>query len=263
MNWLDPNGLRKKYYLHPRVVCLVPSLTELLLDGGLEEQVVGRTKFCIHPEGIIKKIPVVGGTKKINIEKVLNLLPDIVIANKEENTKSDIEAISQFSPVFLTDIKTIEDIVKCIEELMAHIPEFKEDKIINPLKHLAIDRIFSLKTVAYLIWNDPVMVAGSDTFIHHILTRTGLNNVFSYRKRYPEITMQDLKDKKPDYIFLSSEPYPFKEIHVKHFTENLPFSQVFLVDGEMFSWYGSRMLKAPDYFLHLEKHLIKSDTFVT
>ncbi|MBK8546767.1 MAG: ABC transporter substrate-binding protein [Saprospiraceae bacterium] len=255
MTWLDPNNLRKTSIKRAKIVCLVPSLTELLLDGGLLGQVVGRTKFCVHPKKLIKTIPVVGGTKNVNTQKLFSLQPDLVIANKEENTQSDIEVISQYVPVYLTDIKTLDDIIVCIKELMVYISEFKGADIVNEIKGLSIDGIFSSEKVAYLIWNDPIMVVGNDTFIHYLLTKAGLKNVFSEINRYPEVSQRDLIDKNPDYLFLSSEPYPFKAGHLKHYEEILPHTKVILVDGEMFSWYGTRILKAPDYFLQLKKTL--------
>ena len=110
-------------------------------------------------------------------------------------------------------------------------------------------------SVAYFIWKDPLLSVGGDTFIHDMLSRCGLKNVFMAKTRYPEITMEELSHLSPDVIILSSEPFPFKEKHLAVFKVACPESKIHLADGEFFSWYGSRLLKAPDYFRSLVKQI--------
>jgi ABC-type Fe3+-hydroxamate transport system substrate-binding protein len=245
---------------HPpqRIISIVPSQTELLADWGLDESVVGITKFCIHPSNWFDSKTKVGGTKKINLEAIKALNPDLIIGNKEENSKTDIELLQENYPVWMSDINNLDDcfdmilglgkILGCLE---------KAEKTVDSLKHsfnqLApkIPEITGLK-VAYFIWQEPFMVAASGTFINEMLKIAGYKNVFESYNRYPEINMELLNALKPDLIFLSSEPYPFKEKHVKYFEEKCPWAKVIIVDGELFSWYGSRLLKSAEYFLQLQ-----------
>ena len=107
----------------------------------------------------------------------------------------------------------------------------------------------------YLIWRNPWMTIGGDTFIHDMLSRCGFQNIFGDHNRYPEVTIDTLRNKNCQLLLLSSEPYPFKENHIAELQQELPDTKIMLVDGEMFSWYGSRLLKAPDYFSGLLKQL--------
>jgi len=239
--------------VHPqRIISLVPSQTELLYDLGLGERVVGITKFCVHPETSFKTKHRVGGTKKIDIDKVRALMPDLIIGNKEENERADIEALEKEFPVWMSDVHHLRDAVNMIAEV-GHLTGTL-DRANDLLRGIAreFDELKSMeyeRSVAYLIWRDPFMVAGGDTFISDMLSRCGLLNVFNDRQeRYAEVTPVDLIDAAPDVLLLSSEPFPFTEKHVAEFAALLPKAQVIRVDGEMFSWYGSRLLKAPAYF---------------
>lgn len=229
-----------------KIVSLVPSLTELLIYLGLKEQLIGRTRFCIHPEADIKSVPIVGGTKNPNLEKIISLKPDFILANKEENRKEDIEILQKYSRVRVTDISTIED---AILEILALGNLFQVQKkaqaIVSDLQNL-LDQKPNLpkKSVAYFIWRDPWMTVGNDTFIHDVLKTYHLQNVYGDQTRYPSTDLTELAGKKPDLILLSSEPYPFKQKHLQEIQEVCPNSQIQLVNGEWFSWHGSRMLKA-------------------
>jgi len=253
--WLGPAYSPDKTKRGKTIICIVPSLTELLFDLGLSKQIIGRTKFCIHPAPAIKQIPIVGGTKNIQIEKVRNLQPDIIIANKEENTRQDIEALSAFSHVYLTDISNIQDLIGCIQDWIKFIPEANGTSLIQSFSLLDFAGIFPPLNVAYLIWYNPLMTIGHDTFVHYMLKMSGLHNVFSDKTRYPETNRDELTKLKPDIIFLSSEPFPFTSKHQKELEELHPSTRVVLVDGEMFSWYGSRILSAPAYFRELASKL--------
>lgn len=242
-----------------RIISLVPSQTELLYDLGLNEQVVGITKFCIHPKRWLKEKTIVGGTKQLNLQKIESLKPDLIIGNKEENSKNDIEILMQKYPVWMSDINTLEDALQMIEGI-ANITQtsVQGEQIIENIKSefdLLPKVNQSKKRVAYFIWNKPMMVAGKDTFINCILLKLGFENVFAGQVlsnkssyRYPQISTHELASAAPDIIYLSSEPFPFKEKHIQQFKTICPNAEIKIVDGEMFSWYGSRLVKAPHYF---------------
>lgn len=245
-----------------RIVSLVPSQTELLYELGLEEEVVGITKFCIHPTKWFRTKNRIGGTKNVDIAKVQSLQPDLVIANKEENTKADIEALKKFVPVWVSDICDLPDALEMIENI--GIITNRENTAHN-LKQ-SINEAFNQLPVppntlntAYLIWRNPYITIGRDTFIHDMLKRVGFNNVFEQFTRYPEISLEQLKAANCNTVMLSSEPYPFKEKHIEELQSQLPDVRIQLVDGEMFSWYGSRLLQSTRYFKELMTILHKID----
>lgn len=243
-----------------RIVSLVPSQTEFLFDLGLEEEVVGITKFCIHPESWFRSKTRIGGTKTVHIEKVKSLQPDLIIANKEENTQSDIEALENIAPVWISDIFTLEDSLQMMLEVGKICgKEEKSNQLTAEISASFRELESSLSSnqkrlkVLYLIWKDPYLAAAKNTFIDDMLARCGFENFLSEETRYPE-WVPDLM-KAPDCIFLSSEPYPFKEKHIQELQEMYPDTNIILVDGEMFSWYGSRLRHAPAYFKNLIKDL--------
>lgn len=234
-----------------RIVSLVPSQTELLYDLGLRDEVVGITKFCVHPNDWFRSKTRIGGTKQLNLNKIRLLKPDLIIANKEENDKQQVEALLADTPVWISDIKTVDDAL----EMIRRVGEIVDRKAAGEQIADSIGKGFAelpksteIKKVAYLIWYQPWMAAGNDTFIHHMLTSLGWQNVYDTEARYPETDLHKLKDKSPDIVLLSSEPFPFKEKHIAIIREVLPNTEIQLVDGEMFSWYGSRMIKAVSYF---------------
>ncbi len=231
-----------------RIISMVPSLTELLIHFGLKEQLVGRTRFCVHPEGVIEQIPIIGGTKNPRLDKIEQAEPDFILANKEENRKEDIEQLEQQFHVHLTDITTIEDALISMYQLGKLFgSERKADKLAKGVTNQLEQRPDEppLRT-AYLIWRDPWMTVGSDTYIHYVMSHWKLENVFDDQRRYPKINLDNIKQRDPDLVLLSSEPYPFKEKHVEEVSEALPGTRVLPVEGEWFSWYGSRMLTAFD-----------------
>lgn len=237
-----------------RIVSLVPSQTELLYDLDLETEVVGITKFCVHPERWFRNKPRVGGTKDVKTERVAALKPDLILANKEENVQAQIEELSQIAPVWVSDIQTLEDALRMIREVGILVG--KEEKghalateIEASFQHLLKPE--KPERVAYAIWRNPWMWAGGDTFIHDMLLRCGWENVLSETPRYPEVSLEEIAALQPDRILLSSEPYPFKEAHIAEIQTVLPNAQIQLVDGELFSWYGSRLLHSPAYFQSL------------
>lgn len=236
--------------LHPkRIISLVPSQTELLFDLGLNDEVIGITKFCIHPTEWFTTKTRIGGTKNVDIQKITSLHPDLIIANKEENVQDQIEALESIAPVWLTDVNTLEDAIQMIEIIGMLTSTSSQAQVIsqqikNQFANLTPKKLVS---ACYLIWQNPYMTIGADTFINNMLQKAGFQNIFEDRLRYPTITIQEIKDLNPAFVFLSSEPYPFKQKHIHELQLQLPNSTIMLVDGEMFSWYGSRLLKTTAY----------------
>jgi ABC-type Fe3+-hydroxamate transport system substrate-binding protein len=233
-----------------RIISLVPSQTELLFQLGLEPQVVGITRYCVHPTHWKHEKTLVGGTKTFDFEAIENLQPDLIIGNKEENYKEGIELLQSKYPVWMSDIYSLDDAFAMMESIGAITSHHKEaSKLIRQIKDefLTLRKFPALK-VLYLIWRKPWMAAASDTFIHHMLKGMGLQNSMKHAIRYPELTSDEIRSLNPDIIFLSSEPFPFADKHIREIKQISPASKVILVDGEMFSWYGSRLLKAPAYF---------------
>lgn len=229
-----------------RIISLVPSLTELVLDLGIENRLVGRTRFCIHPEDLVQNIPIIGGTKTPNIEKIYSLNPDYIIANYEENRKEDIESLQKEVTVNITKIDTIQEALDTISMLGKDLEvSVKAEELILKIQELLTCKPNARPVkVAYFIWRDPWMVAASETYIDSILSQYNLENIFFEKMRYPQIDLDELAKKSPDIILLSSEPYPFKEKHIGEIRTVCPNSEIQLINGEWFSWYGSGMVKA-------------------
>ena len=231
-----------------RIISLVPSLTELLYDLGLDKEVVGVTKFCVHPKHWRKEKTVIGGTKNFKIDLIQSLNPDLIIANKEENNEEGILEVSDFCPVWVSDVTGVSsalDMISAIGDITGRVEEAHSivAKIKASFKEIKPRQI---EKAVYLIWQKPYMAAGSDTFISQMMSVFGEENLIK-TYRYPEISLENIKALKPDVVLLSSEPYPFKEVHKRELSEALN-CRVELVDGEIYSWYGSRMSKVLDYF---------------
>lgn len=234
-----------------RIVSVVPSQTEFLYHLGLEQEVIGITKFCIHPNEWFRNKTRIGGTKDLKLEKIAALQPDLIIANKEENSQADIEWLADRFPVWISDIYNLDDALHMMSSIgeICHQAE-KAQEIIHSIRQ-SFDNLNPLPkgTALYFIWRAPYMAAGSDTFINDMLMRSGFENVA--HGRYPEYSMEVIQHTDHDYILLSSEPYPFKEKHMEELQQLCPNATIQLVNGEYFSWYGSRLLGAVDYFKSL------------
>lgn len=244
----------------------MPSQTELLYDLGLRDEVVGITKFCIHPNEWFRSKTRVGGTKKVDLKKIKQLNPDLIIGNKEENDKEQIEELMKDYPVWMSDIYTLKDALNMIIQIGELVGKQKEATLLKlkiESQFLSISELASstpLIKTAYFIWRKPYMVAGNNTFINDMLSCCGFINVFATNDfaRYPEINSEQIAKANPEIILLSSEPYPFKEKHIQEFQILCPNAKIMIVDGELFSWYGSRLLHTPSYFEKLRtdlKHL--------
>lgn len=230
------------------VVSLVPSITELICDLVGVDVLVGRTKFCIHPNSI-KPIEIIGGTKTINIEKIKSLKPDLIIANKEENIKTQVEELMEDYQVWVSDVSDYEDGIDLIRRLASLFNKVDKGDVLIKNIHATIDAFDNENKihVAYMIWRDPYMTVGGDTYINSMISQLNLENVFKSKLRYPKVDLWEIRNSKAEFILLSSEPYPFKEQHVKELESQLNGKKVILVDGEFFSWYGSRIIKKQSY----------------
>jgi ABC-type Fe3+-hydroxamate transport system substrate-binding protein len=247
--------------LPQRIISLVPSQTELLIDLGLKERLVGVTRFCVHPSGLANEVTVVGGTKKIVKNRILDLQPDLIICNKEENTPEIVAFCDQIAPTYISDVNNLNQARDMILDLGTLTGTSFKAKSLSRNIQMGFNAIPVQKKVRslYLIWKDPYMGVGDDTFIHDIMIRSGFENALASTGRYPELTMADVVKLQPEQILLSSEPYPFKQEHIKeieaafknanpqHAVKPNIVPKIKLVDGEMFSWYGSRLLKTPEY----------------
>ena len=273
----DQLGTEHRFETTPkRIISLVPSQTELLYDLGLEDHIVGITKFCVHPFHFKSTKTIVGGTKQVKIDKIKALQPDIIIANKEENTLEMVESLKEICPVWVTDIITIEDNLQTIEDFGQLFNKRTNaqkwiDKInfaLADFKNFIQDK--EPKKAAYFIWANPYMVAGGNTFINELLKLNKFENIYdnhptrgkaeqsvaNYEGRYPEIVIQKMRIQgDPDLVLLSSEPFPFKDEHAFELGRYTHHATTIFVDGEMFSWYGSRLVKAFEYFKQLHQRL--------
>ncbi len=256
MVYIDQLGRKIELWNVPqRIISLVPSQTELLVSLGLIDSIVGVTKFCVHPVSIRSQRINVGGTKKVNFNKIKKLNPDIILCNKEENTKEIVERLQSKYPVHVSDIYSVSEALEMIKQYGAIFDKkIEANRLISNIKiqKVSFDNFVlnkSKKRVAYFIWRNPWMVAGKNTFVDYMLNLNGFVNVFGNEDRYPEISEEKLNEiENLDMILLSSEPFPFSEKHIEEIKTIVPNTRVVLVDGEYFSWYGSRLIYAFSYF---------------
>lgn len=237
-----------------RIVSLVPSQTELLYDLGLKGNIVGQTVFCIYPECEFKNAVKIGGTKKLNMNKIHQLQPDLIIGNKEENMKTEIDALAKHFPVWMSDIYTFEDALNMISSVgeITNTSERANQLIVSiTVEFGKIEQTLHPQTVVYLIWQKPYMAAGSNTYIDNMLKKFGYLNLIT-EERYPQISIESISNLQPDLVLLSTEPFPFTEIHVKELQSTFSDCKVQLIDAEMTSWYGSKLLKVPEYILQYQ-----------
>ncbi|AYA38865.1 cobalamin-binding protein [Hymenobacter oligotrophus] len=245
-------------YPPQRIVSLVPSQTELLFDLGLGERVVGVTKFCIHPQEARQQAQVIGGTKNFHFDKIAALKPDLIIGNKEENYQEGIEQLAAEYPVWMSDIFTLGDSLRMMRQVgLITGTQARAERLASEIANslLALPSAAEPLTAAYFIWRKPYMAAAAGTFIDDMLPRAGFRNVFGALGRYPEISAEQLAAAAPQVILLSSEPYPFQDKHVAEFQAICPSAQVLVVDGELFSWYGSRLRHTAAYFQQLQSEV--------
>jgi len=241
-----------------RIISLVPSQTELLYDLGLNDEVIGITKFCVHPEKWFRDKTRIGGTKEVKTDLIHQLRPDLIIANKEENVKEQIGELEKHYPVWISDVKNVEEAYEMISQIGEIVNKKEKAEILITQIKTNFNSLLAPGTrlrTCYLIWRNPYMTVGGDTFIHAMMEAAGFENIFKKQERYPVIEVEELKIQNPELILLSSEPFPFKQKHIEEIQPQLPYAKIVLADGEMFSWYGSRLLYAPEYFRQLQTRI--------
>lgn len=246
------------------IVSLVPSQTELICDLGCTEALKGITSFCVHPDHVFRSRKRVGGTKNFKTDQIAALRPDLIVCNKEENPKGPTEALAAEWPVWVSDVSDFPSAAEMIRLLGDALGKQGRAKELTAAIEAgrALRAPFRDKSekpsVLYLIWKDPYMAAGTDTFISAALAEIGAENVLhrlgAEGLRYPRITEEDMAELNPDFIFLSSEPYPFKQKHVTEVAGHCK-KEALAVDGEVFSWYGSRIIKSQDYLMKTARHI--------
>ena len=219
-----------------RIVSLVPSITELVCYLDKVNELVGVTKFCVKPQEVLDGKERVGGTKTLHLDQIASLSPDLIIANKEENEQNQIEELARTYPIWVSDVKTLNDAL----EMILALGEVLDNTSSSVQLASKIQQNFEpLQNnnegigAAYFIWNKPYMVAGNATFVHDLMFRAGFTTVFGNLERYPNVTESEIVAKRPKVILLSSEPFPFKEKHRADFLRLCPEAQVLLVEGEI------------------------------
>ena len=256
----DQLGRKLEFLKTPiKIISVVPSQTELLFDLGLDIEITGITKFCVHPKEWLKTKTIVGGTKNLNIDKIRKLNPDLILANKEENNKEDIALLENEFNVWISDIKNLDEAYQMIKDVSYLLCRTENGMNLIEQIRACFDKLNVLTkreiSCAYLIWESPLMTVGADTFIDDMLKHCGFRNVFSEFKRYPEISYENIRQLKPEVILLSSEPYPYFDKKITEFETMFPLSKIFLVDGEFFSWFGSRLKNSTLYFTELREKI--------
>jgi ABC-type Fe3+-hydroxamate transport system substrate-binding protein len=227
-----------------RIVSLVPSLTELVCELGLADELVGRTGFCVHPRDIVRRIPKVGGTKSVNLDKVRALEPTHVVLNVDENHKEDADALARFVPnLVVTHPLAPLDNLALYRQFGSAFGREREAEVLCARFQAAYDGAavrFPERRVLYLIWKDPWMTVSRDTYISRMLALFGMHTLpAGATDRYPKLA--DLRAEPADLVLLSSEPFRFRERHVAE-VAGLTGKPALLVDGEMTSWYGPRAI---------------------
>ena len=233
-----------------RIISLVPSQTELLADLALSDEVVGITKFCVHPQKWFREKTRIGGTKQLNLDLIRQLQPDLIIANQEENEKEQVLALAKDFPVWVSRVDNLKHAYEMMDAIGEMVNRQKQaELLIQSIKEnfLQLRHPAAAIDCCYLIWQNPWMTIGCDTFIHHIMDIAGLKNIFADKERYPTISLAEIKERQPSVIILSSEPFPFGPKHIEALQKDFPDALCLLADGEMFSWYGSRLQYTPAY----------------
>ena len=262
MEFTDQLGNTIRLSKYPEnIISLVPSLTELLFDLGLDDEIKGVTGYCVLPENKVAGRAKVGGTKQFNFQIIDELKPDLIIGNKEENYPEGIRRLQEKYPVWMSDVITIEDALQMIRSVGQLVNRNgNAEQLIDEI-NISLDQLefYPPLKVAYLIWKDPYMVAAGGTFIDEMLQKCGFLNIFENKKGYPKIVLDELGE--AEVILLSSEPYPFIAEDIENIRKRCSAKRVCLVDGAMFSWYGSHMKKAADYFKDFHEREMRSLKF--
>ncbi|MEE1131235.1 MAG: helical backbone metal receptor [Caryophanon sp.] len=228
-----------------RIVSLCPAITETLFALGVGHYVVGRTRFCIFPTEA-SSVPAVGGTKDVNYDAIDALAPQLILCEKEENTKDIVNTLSKKYPVYVAQVETIAMAHTMIEKLGLLTNRVEAvSKLLNDITATSLPNMNG--RAAYMMWRKPYMVVGATTYISDVLETIGFTNPFTtHDGRYPTVTIEQLQDAQLDYLLLSSEPFPFAQKHIDELHSYLPNTRIQLIDGEMF-WYGAKMKETATY----------------
>ncbi len=257
----DQTGQKLVFTKTPRrIISLVPSITHLLSEMGCADEVVGITRFCKLPKNWKKEKTIIGGTKDVKIDRIKALQPDLILLNKEENTKETFETLKKIAPVYVSDVTDLpsnEQFILNLGQILNKTAVAQQIAADIQSNQLALKKILpkTLPKTVYFIWQKPWMTIGGDTFIHQMMLQAGFLNIYAAQKRYPEVDINALQQQNPEVILLSSEPFPFKEKHRKELQKIFPTSQILLVEGEAFTWFGAYPKKAFSYFKSLQKQL--------
>jgi ABC-type Fe3+-hydroxamate transport system substrate-binding protein len=234
-----------------RIVSLVPSLTEALFVFGAGERIVGRTRYCLWPPRAVGKVPTVGGTKKVDVTRLLELEPDLVVAVKEENSRENVEKIQDAGvPVFVGAPESVEGALWLLRELAKAVEAPRAETALGP-----VERVYrrlqeetgraEARRVFAPIWKNPYMSIGSDTYAHDVLETCGGENVCGGSTRYPVSALEEVEEAQPEIVLLPDEPYPFCAEDIEDFYAlDIPAARsdrIHLVDGKLLTWYGPRM----------------------
>lgn len=235
---------------HPRIVSLVPSWTETLFHFGFDAEVVGVTRWCVHPKELVERVPKVGGTKDPDVARIVELKPDLVVANHEENRQEDVEALQRAGlHVWVSDVRSVDDSLR--ETLRLGELTGKADaaaalvaRIEATLVDLRARRPAEPVPVFVPIWRKPWMTITRDTYAHDVLAHAGARNVFADAEgRYPERAPDAARAAGAQAALLPTEPYPFHEkpqAADEVVAAGFPRERVGIVDGEALTWYGAR-----------------------
>lgn len=249
-----------------RIVSLVPSITELLFDLGLQANVVGRTGFCVHPRDLVRKVPKVGGTKTIDTARIRRLAPTHLIVNIDENPRGLVQELAKLVPhVVVTHPLGPRDNL-ALYRLLGGIfsREARAEELCRRFEHVFDELVseacsWSRQKVLYLVWKAPWMTVSRDTYISRSLATVGWDTTAPDSvARYPSVDLKPELLATLDFVLLSSEPYSFRERHCVEILDLLPpgsHTRVVLIDGAMTSWYGSRAIQGLSYLRELRKSL--------
>ncbi len=269
MTLTDAVGTRHTPAPDARIVSLVPSLTELLFDLGLGQQVVGRTGWCIHPSPEVRKVKALGGPKKINMRKLAALSPTHAVLNIDENPKEMSEAIASLGVrLVVTHPNAPADNLTLYRLLgglfgRAHEATMLTERFAAAATRLAqAAKTLPARRVLYLIWMNPWMTVSADTYIARLLAAANWTTLgHDPSRRYPNLELDARRVAEADLILFATEPFPFQERHVAEFIRNFPGAagKCRLVSGDMLSWYGSRAIAGLDYVRELALTLAVAD----
>ncbi|GGA38119.1 ABC transporter substrate-binding protein [Psychrobacillus lasiicapitis] len=239
-----------------RIISICPAITETLFTLGLQDEIVGRTKYCIFPEDIVESVEKIGGTKEVKEDKIRALQPDLILAEKEENTAEIVQVLEKIAPVYVLEVQSIQDSYRFIKTLGTLTnKESEANLLVDSCKTVFPSSRMQVKNAAYVIWRKPYMVVGGTTYINDVLHTLGFHNPFANEgSRYPAVTPEDLSAANLDVLLLASEPFPYQEKHIAEFRAFLPNTKIILIEGEMF-WYGARMEVAGAYLEKLASRI--------